>query len=1141
MKKFLNLLCLLLKQHRKKLIVMRNTLLILIISTFQVFATDGYAQTKKINLEMKNASIKEVLFAIEEQSEFYFLFNSELIDVAKKVDIKIEEEKVDAILARLFSKEEVDFLIKDRYIILTPVDGEKESFLAQQPAVSGTVTDEVGQPLPGVTVVVKGTTQGTVTNADGEYSLTNIPEDATLQFSFVGMVTQEMEVGNQSQIDVTMVVDAIGIEEVVAVGYGTRKKESLTGAISNIVAKDIRTTTNPSLAQSLQGKIAGMQIRQNTGEPGDFNTMINIRGFGAPLYVIDGVARDGGNDFQRLNPNDIESISILKDASAAIYGLNAANGVIIVTTKKGAKGKTKFNYNGVTGLQMPTDVPAMANASQWLEMRNDADINVGLGPYISIEELQKYQQGLPGYESTNWFDQTMKKYSNLHQHNLSAQGGNEAMSYFVSFGYLNEGGLLKTNDLNYEKFTIRSNLTMNLTKNLTADVNLHGRFDKKEAPGMWFFEIFKGTRVTLPNEKVYANDNPLYPNMVGPSNINPVALANRDITGFSESKHKFFQSSFSMTYNFPGIEGLKIKGLAAYDSDNFLGKNLARSYKLYRYDEFAESYSVLEQRSPSSISNDYGDENRLTLQAHLLYDLNLSDAHNLGITLVYEQKKYWQRYAGLRREYDFFTNDQIDQASLNNQQTSGSEMEMANMSYIGRINYDYKGKYLIEFASRYDGSYRYHPDQRWGFFPVVSGGWRISEENFIKEKLPFISNLKLRGSYGIVGEDAGAPFQYVQGFSTSGGGGYEFINGTWMMGASSPAIVNEKLTWYESNIKNIGMDLSLLQSLLAIEFDIYQRDRTGLLAYRNVSLPNTFGGTLPQENLNSDRVRGIEFSIAHNRKIGNFSYGIKGNFNYARTMNVYVERGPFQSSFDKWRNGAANRWSDIGWGYVYEGQFQNIDEIANAPIQNGNLGNTLELPGDFKYEDVNGDGLINDQDILPLFWTGNPKLYYGATFTANWKGFDIVALLQGSGKYTLRFNEVYAQVMAFRGNTPEYFYDRWHLADQYDPNSEWIPGEWPATRFIQFVGAMYNESEKWRRDASYIRLKSLEVGYTFNMDILRKVGIDNLRIYTNGHNLLTIADPFVKPFDPEKIEGAYQAGLTYPLMRSFNLGVDINF
>ncbi len=288
-------------------------------------------------------------------------------------------------------------------------------------------------------------------------------------------------------------------------------------------------------------------------------------------------------------------------------------------------------------------------------------------------------------------------------------------------------------------------------------------------------------------------------------------------------------------------------------------------------------------------------------------------------------------------------------------------------------------------------------------------------------------------------------------------------------------------------------------------------------------------------------VRGIEFSIAHSRKIGEFSYGIKGNFNFARRMNVYVERGPFQSSLDKWRNGAENRWSDIGWGFVYDGQFQNRDEIANAPLQNGNQGNTLELPGDFRYEDVNGDGLINDLDTKPLFWTGNPKLFYGATFTMNWKGLDFVALLQGSGKYTLRFNEVYAELLAFRGNTPAYFYDRWHLADQYDPNSEWVSGKWPATRFVQQMGATYNESEKWRRDASYIRLKSLEIGYTFDLEILRKVGMTNLRVYSNAHNVFTIADPFVKPFDPEKIEGSYQAGLTYPLMRSFNLGVDINF
>ncbi len=345
----------------------------------------------------------------------------------------------------------------------------------------------------------------------------------------------------------------------------------------------------------------------------------------------------------------------------------------------------------------------------------------------------------------------------------------------------------------------------------------------------------------------------------------------------------------------------------------------------------------------------------------------------------------------------------------------------------------------------------------------------------------------------------------------------------------------------ESEIKDIGFDLGLFRHKLSFTADIYQRDRTGLLAYRNVSIPNTFGGTLPQENLNSDRVRGIEFSFTHNNTIGEFIYSVTGNMNFARTMNVYVESSPFQSSWAEYRSGISNRWNDIVWTYDKIGQFQSEDDVSISPIQNGILGNSRELPGDFKYADLNGDGVIDGNDSSPMSYNQNPKTYFGLSLNGSWKGFDISALFQGAANFTVRYTHAYSTMFWDEGNLPAYFMDRWHLEDPYNPDSEWIPGEWPATRIDSDIGMLYAESDVWRRDASYVRFKNLELGYTFNKTFIKNIGLENVRVFTNINNVYTWADKYVKPFDPESSAGSFSAGWTYPIMRTINIGVNVNF
>jgi TonB-linked SusC/RagA family outer membrane protein len=1056
--------------------------------------------------------------------------------------------KIDILLHKPKTKNKKRLLVAFAPILFLVAFLNSQSALAQNKVITGKVFDTENLPLPGATIKLENQDTKAVTGFDGSYSIT-IPDTGSqsLTFSFMGFLPKTVAV-TKSVVNVTLATNTTTLSQVVFVGYGTQKKESLTAAVSVISNKEIQTTTNVSVAQKLSGKIAGVQIRQQSGQPGSFDNDINIRGFGQPIYVIDGIRRGGSADFQQLNSDDIESISILKDAAAAIYGLGAANGVILVTTKKGKQAKVSFNYNSVYSAVMPTDIPRMASAAEYTQMWNDTQLFAPGGsgkPYYSAEEIELWKQGGPGYESTDWGDLVIKNQATTVQHNFSATGSTNKTNYFMSFGAVNEDGLIKSNDIGYQRYTFRSNLTTEFTKNLKGSLLLSGRWDKSWQPGADFFNIFKATRTSLPTLRPYANDTPGY---ISPVNgfVNPLAAMDRDLTGYSDNNTRIFTSTFSLEYEAPFIKGLSFKVVAAYDSYNFQNKNLAKPYNLYTYDAVKGIYNTVKENDGNGrISNTNNNSNSLAFQGFITYNNTFGNNHEIGATAVVEKNSTENRYSFINRNYaSFYTKDQLRFADVLGQTSDGIEGESADFSYVGRFNYGFKKKYLLEVAGRYMGTYRYAASSRYGFYPTASVGWRISEEGFMKKYVPWISNLKFRGSYGIAGMPEGDAFQYVAGYSIGSGGSYEFVDGTLTPGIRTPPQANNKLTWMEATTKNVGVDLGLFKNKLNITAEAYQRLLNGIPARRSIALPNTYGGELPQENLNSIITQGLELSIAYKDRIGqDFRYDIAGNVAYARTKRKYVEGEAFTNSFNKWRNQQSDRWNDIAWGYDYIGQFQSEEELRNAPMQNGDQSNaTRELPGDFKYSDVNNDGVVDGQDEQPLFYGGSPKVNFGLTLNLEYKGFYINALFQGAANYTVRFREVYAEMFAFRGNTPAYFYDRWHKADPYDVNSEWIPGKWPASRTLGAVGGLYKESSVWRRDASYVRLKTVELGYNLKLkQIEEKLGITNIRFYASGFNLYTWADEFVKPFDPEKIEGAYSAGFTYPVTKTYNFGINVNF
>lgn len=1008
-----------------------------------------------------------------------------------------------------------------------------------QKKAAGIVLDENGRLIIGCNIIVKGTTIGTTTDSEGHFSF-DVPASAkTLVFSYLGMEPVEQPVG--LNMHVVLVSSASALDEVVVVGYGTQKRATLSGAVSTISNKDISTTKGPSLAVALAGKVPGLRIRQNDGLPGSFANDINIRGLGTPIIVIDGVVRSETTEFQKLNPEDIESITVLKDASAAIYGINSSNGAILVTTKGGSKGPLRVTLSANLGVSHPTEQMEMMNVAQYWQIRNEAEFNATGHPEFSKEDLAA-RMALP---YVDWYKEVFKSAAFQQQYNVTLEGGTDKISTYTNIGYMTDNGLLRSGDIGYDKYSARNSTRLKINNFLRADLNLSGYTDLRKQPGTWddaFMYLNKATHGQIPSEPVYANNNPDYYNQPAPLGDNPAYFAQRDLAGYGEWRDFFLQGSLALTLDVPGVKGLSLKGQVAYDYKTTVRTRVQKRIVHYIYSADSDTYteSVNGAYTPN-IEEQNWITTRFNFQGSINYKNTFANAHNVAATVVFEPRKNTSRYLRARRFYesDLFTTDNIDRAPTKNWENSGNTGEETFVSIVGRFNYDYKGKYMAEFAFREDGSYRYAPDQRWGFFPVVSAAWRLSEESFIKNNVPFLTNLKIRGSWGRSGEDAGNAFQYIPGYSSYPGAVFD---GSYVNGYASTGLMNANLSWVQTETIDFGMDVNLWDGMLDFSFDIYRRDRDGLLATRMQALTNTFGATLPQENLNADRTEGFEFMVGHRHSIGDFSWGVSANMNFSRSKTTYKETAPYRSSMARWRDtGALGRWHDVGWGYIMDGQYQNYDQIRNGVIETGDRGNSKTLPGDYIHRDVNGNGIIDDGDRVPLFWTGAPKMTYGATLYASWKSLDFNMLWSGAAKYTISHSGILGEGMTQdRTNSPAIYTDRWHLADIYDPNSEWIPGRFPAIRRMnEDDGANRLETEVRRINASYMRLKNVEIGYTFNQKQLKGSGLSKLRVYFNMTNPLVICNKNLKGFDPEASDA--QDGFKYPLSKSYNLGVNVTF
>ncbi len=1030
-----------------------------------------------------------------------------------------------------------------------------------QKTFRGVVTDSAGMAIPGASVVLKNTSKGAITAEDGSFSL-QAPEGSTVVITSVGYQNVEMRLSGNAVQRIRLQQLASSLTDIVVVGYGTQKKATVTGAVSAIKSEDLVRTPATTVSAALVGKMPGITSRSPDSRPGR-GTNIQIRNLGNPLYVIDGVPYTGsvnatafgftqgsGQDiFNSLGIEDIESITVLKDASASIYGLRASNGVVLVTTKKGRRNeRPNINVSGYYGFQNFTRYPRPANAGQYVRALVESEQNLGRDPSLlySREELAKWEAGTEkGYKSYDYHKEVLRP--NVPQYYISANasGGSERSTYYLSVSRIKQEAIIR--DYSFERTNLQANIESSLAKGLKVGTQISARLEKTHnvgVPGLDdYFNPFLSIFSMWPTESPYANDNPNYINQTHNVNVNPATYKD-DITGYVDEYWRGINVNLNAQYDFDF--GLSVKGVYSY---NFLNEDFdgfEYTWDAYKYDPATDTYNTQpgfgnqnpwRERHKRNVISRFG-------QFQLNYNKQFGP-HAISAVAAYERSDYENSYYVV---HTIPSNNYIPTQYLSEQDILSDEWTTeARAGYIGRLNYNYKQKYLVELLGRYDGSYLYAKGNRWGFFPGISLGWRITEEPFLKDKLgTFLNDLKIRASYGETGSEIGfpngdppLPFSYVPGYNFNQGGA--ILDGTYVIGIRPRGLPITQFSWVKNRAMNIGIDFTILDGKLSGQFDAFQRKRTGLPAARyDVLLPSEVGYLLPNENLNSDATRGLEGMVSYNGEAGKVNYSIGVNATVARLKILDTYKPRFGNAWDKYRNGVNDRWSNITWGYHVTGRFESQEEIDNYQINNDGQGNRTALPGDFKYEDVNGDKIINSLDQRPIGYAqgAQPYMSFGINGSIAWQG------------VTLRFDFAGASMQSYlrdwelrypfqnNGSSPAYmFTDRWHREDPYDPNSRWISGTYPAIRKDNTTHVNYQTNDFWITNVRYIRLRNLELAYNFPKTWLKRWSINGLRVYVNGTNLFSLDNVKEYEIDPEI---SSTNGLVYPQQRLYNFGFNLS-
>ena len=1011
--------------------------------------------------------------------------------------------------------------------------------MAQQKIhVTGIVKDEKGAPSVNTSVTVKGTKIGVVTDPGGTFAIDVPNSKSILVISNAGYESQEVVVGNNSTYSFNMVVSTSSLNEVVVVGYGTQKKATLTGSISTIKGSDVIKSPATNVSNSLVGRVPGLTAIQGSGEPGYDGSTLRIRGVNSlgnndVLVVVDGIA---GRSLDRIDPNSIESITILKDASAAIYGAQAANGVILITTKRGKMGKPEITFNVNYGYNQPTRNPKMADAPTYATMLNEIASYNGSPAKYTPEEITKFADGSDPwrYPNTDWFKATLKSKSLQTSYNATISGGAENLKYFVSLGARAQEGNYYRSATKYNQYDLRTNIDGKISKNISLSFDVSGRMEDKNYPVRGAGSIFRMVMRGKPTLPAYWPDGTPGPDIE--YGDNPVVIST-DATGYDKDKYYVLNSNLKLDITIPWVKGLSISGTAAIDKGFDFRKTWQTPWYLYT----ADFNNLDANGNPTLIKgkrgfddarlNEYSrDELTKTFYGLINYETKIANAHVVKFLIGSEFRKGNADYFSAFRR--FYASTAIDQlfaggaAEINN---NGSGYVNSRLNYFGRVNYAFKDKYLAEFVWRYDGSYNFPANQRWGFFPGISAGWVVSQENFFKNNVKFIDRLKIRGSIGKTGNDRiqlgpnGSPleFQYLSTFAFGNIIGAPYLpfvtNGsTENQTLYETRLPNPAITWEVANQANIGFEASLFKNKLSVEFDYFNYKRSSVLAIKNASVPASAGITLPPQNFGQVQNSGYDFTVTYRNSVRDFNYSVSVNGGYAKNKILFWDEAPGAPVYKQSTGHPMN----TGVYYQAIGIFADQGAVDKYPHWPG------ARPGDVIFKDVNGDNKIDANDQVRSDKSNVPTFTGGVNLYLQYKGFDLSILAQAATGAVNYINTESGEI----GNYLQSFAD----------------GRWTVTNTGASKPRTFNRgNEYWAgngntyflRKTDYLRLKNLQFGYTLPRKITDKVGIQLFRVFVSGYNLLTYS-PDYKDFDPEASAGN---GQSYPLQRVLTAGLTLTF